>query len=455
MGDHRFKTYDPDQLLLLPPDMRDWLPEDHLAWYVSDLVDRADLSDITVEYLHLKGGHPGFHPAMMTKLLVYGYCVGVPSSRQIEKKTYEDVAFRVLAAGYHPDHSTICEFRKRHLEQLRVLFIEVLLMAQQMGMVKLGHVALDGTKVKANASKHKSMSYGRMEARILELKSEVDELLTKARATDEREDKKYGKGKTGDELPDEIRFRERRIERIEQAKAALEAEHALKVKEALYGKDSDDPPTGTGKADEEPCSRPDAKKQYNFTDPESRIMMDGASKSFMQSFNAQIVVDCDSQIIVSADITQEANDKRQLEPMVEQIEENTGQIPDRVLADAGYFSEDNVEYTDRNWMEPFICRDREKHSHKPEPAPRGRIPKETSLVDRMLRKLKTKAGRKTYSKRKESVEAVFGQIKQVRGFRQFLLRGLQQVKGEWDLICLGHNVLKMWRSGRSLPVPAQ
>ena len=287
------------------------------------------------------------------------------------------------------------------------------------------------------------------------LKAEVEELLAEARATDEREDKKYGRGKRGDELPEEIRFTERRIERIERAKAALEAEHALKVKEALCDEDSDDPPMGTGQTDDGLCPNPDAKKQYNFTDPESRIMMDGATKSFVQAFNAQLAVDCDSQIIVAADITQETNDKRQLQPMVEQVESNTGQIPDRVLADAGYFSEDNVEYVAANWMEPFICRDREKHSHNPQPAPRGRIPKDMSLVDRMLRKLKTKTGRLIYSKRKESVEAVFGQIKQVRGFRQFLLRGLEKVKGEWTLICLGHNVLKMWRSGRSLPIPAQ
>ena len=331
----------------------------------------------------------------------------------------------------------------------------MLLLAEKMGLVKLGHVSLDGTKLRANASKHKAMGYGRMDERIAALKAEVEELLAEARATDEREDKKYGKGKRGDELPEEIRFTEHRIERIEQAKAALEAEQLLKVKEALCDEDSDDPPMGTSQTDDGLCPKPDAKKQYNFTDPESRIMMDGATKSFVQGFNAQLAVDCDSQIIVAADITQETNDKRQLQPMVEQVENNTGQIPDRVLADAGYFSEDNVEYLVRNWMEPFICRDREKHSHKPQPAPRGRIPKDTSPVERMLRRLKTKAGRLIYSKRKESVEAVFGQIKQVRGFRQFLLRGLEKVKGEWTLICLGHNVLKMWRSGRSLPSPAQ
>jgi transposase len=455
MGNHRFKSYEPDQLLLLPPDMRDWLPEGHLAWFVSDLVDQAELSAITDEYLHLRGGNPGFHPALMTKLLVYGYCVGVASSRQIEKKTYEDVGFRVLAAGYHPDHSTIAAFRKRYLEQLTVLFIEVLLMAEEMGMVKLGHVALDGTKVKANASKHKAMSYGRMEGRILELKAEVDELLSKAQKTDRAEDKKYGKGKRGDEVPEEIRFRERRIARIKEAKVALEAAEALKAqKSSERGKD-EEPPSQAGRGGVDSVPKPPPEKQYNFTDPESRIMRDGATKSFMQCFNAQIAVDSDSQIIVSADITQEANDKGQLRTIIEQIEENTGQIPDRVLADAGYFSEENVEYVARNWMEPFICRDREKHSAKPESAPRGRIPENLSIVDRMLRKLKTKEGRQTYSRRKESVEAVFGQIKQVRGFRQFLLRGLEHVKGEWNLICLGHNVLKMWRSGISLPIPAR
>ena len=431
--------------------MRSWLPEDHLAWFVSDVVDRLDLSSITGEYLHLAGGRPGFHPSMMLKLLIYAYCVGVPSSRQIERKTYEDVAFRVLAAGYHPDHTAISKFRCRHLGFVLDLFVQVLMLAKQMGLVKLGYVALDGTKVKANASKHKAMSYDRMSKRLGELRAEVEELLRKAQDIDEVEDKKYGKGIRGDDIPEELRFKQGRIEKIEEAKAALEEQ--ARQESIQSGKvDDDGNPTGKGGGSSESLPGvPKPKQQRNFTDPDSRIMLDGATRSFKQAYNAQAGVDCDSQIIVSVDVTQEANDKHQLVPLIEQIEENLGEIPDRVLTDSGYFSIDNVEYVDGNFMEPFICRDRTKHSEDPQPAPRGPIPKDMSIVDRMCRKLKTKEGRKIYSKRKESVEAVFGQIKQARGFRQFLLRGLEKVKAEWRLICLGHNLLKMWRSGRSLP----
>jgi transposase len=430
--------------------MRSWLPDDHLAWFVSDVVDRLDLSQLADEYLHLAGGRPGFHPVMMVKLLVYAYCVGVPSSRQIERKTYEDIAFRVLAAGYHPDHTAIAKFRSRHLSALSDFFVQVLMLAKQMGLVKLGHVALDGTKVRANASKHKAMSYDRMSKRLDELRSEVGELLKRAEAADEAEDKKYGKGRRGDEIPKELRFKQSRINKIEEAKAALE-KRAREEAKASGKVDDDGNPTGggAGRSRTQPGT-PKPKQQRNFTDPESRIMRDGATKSFEQAYNAQAGVDCDSQIIVSADVTQDANDKQQLLPMVEQIEENLGEIPDRVLADSGYFSTDNVEYVDGNFMEPFICRDRTKHSEKPEPAVRGRIPNDMSAVDKMCRRLKTKAGKKTYSKRKESVEAVFGQIKQARGFRQFLLRGFEKVRAEWRLICLGHNLLKMWRSGKSV-----
>ena len=449
MRDHRFKSYDPDQLLLLPQDLRSWLPENHLAWFVSDMVDGLDLSEIIAHYDHLKGGRPGFHPAMMVKLVMYAYCVGVPSSRQIEKKTYEDVAFRVLAAGYHPDHSAISKFRKRHLEELSYLFIEVLLVAEEMGLVKLGHVALDGTKVKANASKHKAMSYGRMEKRIRELKVEVDELLARAEKVDESEDRRYGKGKRGDELPRELQFRQSRIERIEAAKATLEAEHFGK-KRGSVEKDDDDP--GMSSSDDAPGSgKPDEKRQYNFTDPDSRIMRDGATKSFEQAYNAQVAVDCDSQVIVAAEVTQEPTDTNQLIPLIEQIETNTGQVPDRALADAGYFSEANVRYCEESYTEPFLAHRRMKHSEEPPEGPRGRIPQSLTIAQRMGRKLGTKEGRAIYSKRKESVEPVIGQIKHVRGFRQFLLRGIDRVKAEWRLICLGHNVLKMWRSGIDLP----
>ncbi|SRR5208283_2475846 len=458
MKDYRFIAYEPDKPLELAPDIRKWLPEDHLALFISDVVDSLDLREIAEEYLHLQGGHPAYHPSMMLKLLFYGYCVGIRSSRRIEQKTYEDVAFRVLSCDSHPDHSRISDFRKRHLGAISRLFVQVLWICKEAGLVKLGFVALDGTKIKANASKRKAMSYCRMVNKERELAREVEKLLQEAEALDEREDKKYGKNKRGDELPQELRFREKRLEKIRDAKRALEEEARREAKDNEIVDRDKKPPTG---GDSGPSTIPDVepnpKKQRNFTDPDSRIMLNSATKAFEQAYNAQAGVDCDSQVIVTADVTQQANDKQQLLPMLEQIEENLGEIPDRVLADPGYFSEKNVESVGRSFTEPFIPRDRSKHSDAPEPSPHGRIPRDMSLADRMLRKLKTKTGKAIYSKRKESVEPVFGQIKQVRGIRAFLLRGLQKVKGEWKLICLTHNILKLWRhlrldDGRSAPV---
>jgi len=452
MRDYRFLPYEPDEALLLPPDIRKWLPDDHLALFISDVVDTLDLTEITDKYLHLEGGHPAYHPAMMVKLLFYGYSVGIRSSRRIEQKTYEDVAFRVLSCDAHPDHSRISDFRKRHLAELSRLFVQVLEICKEAGLVKLGHVALDGTKVKANASKHKAMSYDRMVKREPELAAEVERLLAEAEALDDKEDKKYGKGVRGDELPKELRFKQARLAKIRQAKQALEEEARREAIEAGKLDKDGNPPAGGGSASSErPPGTPAPKSQRNFTDPESRIMLDAATKAFVQAYNGQIAVDCESQVIVAADVTQAGNDKQQLVPMVEQIEGNLGEIPDRALADAGYFSEDNVESLTNNFIEPFIPQDRIKHSDAVQPAPRGRIPDNLSVVDRMLRKLKTKAGRKIYSKRKESAEPVFGQIKDGRGIRAFLLRGIENVKAEWNLICLTHNILKLWKKLRGEP----
>lgn len=445
MSDYRFLPYEPDKPLLLPRDMRKWLPDDHLALFISDLVDALDLTEIVAKYLHLEGGHPAYHPAMMVKLLFYGYCVGIRSSRRIEEKTYDDVAFRVLSCDTHPDHSRISDFRKRHLKEISRLFVQVLELCKESGLVKLGHVALDGTKVKANASKHKAMSYDRMKKREPELAGEVERLLAEAEALDDKEDKKYGKGKRGDQLPKELRFKQARLAKIRQAKQALEDQARQKAIDAgKADKDGNPPPGGEAGSSKPPAGIPEDKEQRNFTDPESRIMLDGATKAFVQGFNGQAAVDCSSQVIVAADVSQQANDKQQIVPMVEQIEENLGEIPDRVLADNGYFSEANVQYLAENHMEPLIAPERTKHTDNPAPAPRGRIPNEMSLVERMGRKLKTKEGKKTYSKRKESVEPVFGQIKEARGIRAFLLRGLEKVRGEWRLICLTHNILKLW-----------
>jgi transposase len=448
-----FKPYQPNQLLLLPPDMKQWLPEDHLVYFIMDVVNQLDLSAIYCCYDNNKGGQPPFDPRMMVALLLYSYCIGLPSSRKIEKATYERVAFRILTADQHPDHDTIADFRKRHLKALSGLFVNVLRLCHQVGLVKLGHVSLDGTKVKANASKHKAMSYGRMEKKAEELEAEVQRLLTEAQAVDDAEDAEYGKGKRGDELPKDLRFKQDRLRKIREAMKSLEDQakseadakrEEIRQKELSLAKEGR---KRKGKKPKEPTDDPDSKAQRNFTDPESRIMKDGSSKSFEQSYNCQAAVDEKSQIIVATNVTQQTNDKQQVEPMVEAIKENTeGKMPQKLSADTGYFSESNIEYLEGEEIDSYVATGRAKHGDQPEPPPRGRIPEDISIKDRMTRKLRTKKGRETYSKRKEIVEPVFGQIKEVRGFRRFSLRGLGNVMCEWDLICLTHNLLKLFRS---------
>jgi transposase len=446
-----FRPYNPDQLLLLPPDMTRWLPEGHLVYFIRDVVGQMDLSAIYASYDGSKGGYPGYHPEMMVALLLYGYCVGIPSSRKIEKATHELIPFRVLAADQQPDHDTIAEFRRRHLETLGALFIQVLRLCQKAGLVKLGHVSLDGTKVRANASKHKAMSYARMERSVVELEAEVKRLFAEAEATDKVEDGQYGKGQRGDELPEELRFKQGRLSRIKEAKEVLEREARERAKqEQLEQEKRQERETSgghRGRPPKAPSEKPQGKTQYNFTDPESRIMKDGATKSFEQSYNCQAAVDSHSQVIVATGVSQEANDNEQLKPMVERLKTNLeGDKPGRMTTDSGYFSEENVAYLTEEQIDGYVATGRIKHGEQPLPAPRGRIPKDASFKERMSRKLRTLKGRAIYAKRKEISEPVFGQIKQVRGFRQFLLRGLSKVSAEWDLICLGHNMLKLFRS---------
>jgi hypothetical protein len=389
---------------------------------------------------------------MMVKLLLYAYCVGVPSSRRIEERTRTDIAFRVLAAGHHPDHDTIAAFRKRHLKALAALFVQVLKLCREAGLVKLGTVALDGTKVRANASKHKAMSYGRMAEAEAKLQAEVDELLRRAEAADAEEDARHGKGRRGDELPEELRRRQERLRVIRAAKQALEAEaraHAEAIVQADEAdrrqREAEGRPAKRGRRPD-PSPMPDDKAQRNFTDPESRIMVDGATKAFVQAYNAQAAVDADSQVIVACHVTQEANDKQQVVPLVEGIEANTGAVPKAGLADSGYFSEANVTYLQAKGIDPFVAVDRQRHGERP-PAPRGRIPKSATVADRMRRKLRTRRGRAAYARRKGAVEPVLGQIKEARGLRRFQLRGLGCVGCEWGLWCLTHNLLKLFRSG--------
>jgi transposase len=437
MGVQRFREYNPNQDFLLPPSLREWLPSDHLANFISDVVDTLDLSEITNGYDNSQGGQAPFHPVLMTKLLLYAYCIGVPSSRRIEKSTYEVIPFRVLSANQYPDHDTIAEFRKRHLVALSRIFLQVLLLCQKAGLVKLGHVALDGTKVKANASKHKAMSYEHMQKKTDELAAEIARLLAEAEATDTVEDTRYGKGKRGDELPEELRYRERRLKKIQEAKQALEEEARQEVQAAQPAAD---------KAEVGTDVRVKPKAQRNFTDPDSRIMRDGATKAFEQAFNGQVAVDSANQIIVAAGVTQECNDKQQVESMVERMKANLGgACPKRRTLDNGYYSDDNVGVLRRAGIDAYIATGRRKHGEAPPPAPRGRIPKGLTEKERMTRKLRTVKGRCTYAKRKEIAEPVIGQIKEARGFRRFLLRGFGKVNAEWLIICLTHNLLKLFR----------
>ena len=420
-----YKTYLPEQDLLLPPSLRDWLPENHLAYCVSDVVEQLDLSAIESVYEEEDRGQPPYHPRMMTKMLVYGYCVGVFSSRRIQKRLVEDVAFRVLAAGNQPDFRTIADFRKLHLKALEGLFQQVLRLVLEVGALKLGRVALDGSKVKANASKHKAMSYGRMGETEKRLREEVRKLLKQAEATDEEEDKRYGRERQGDELPEELQRRETRIARIQEAKKALE--ERAREKAESENKDGQE-------------AKPESKAQYNFTDPESRILK--GPDGFVQGYNTQVGVEALFQLVVGQTVTQAANDKQQVVPLIEAIEEQSGQRPKEVLADSGYCSEENLKYLAKRRMAGFIATEKQKHGERNEPCKRGPIPKDASRVERMKRKLKTKVGAAVYARRKCMVEPVFGQIKQARGFRQFLLRGLHKVRGEWALICMTHNLLK-------------
>jgi len=460
-----FRPYEPDQSLLFPPSPRDWLPEGHLVYFILDLVGSLELGAILayydVEPLHdEKGqiigqrmkssrGYPGYDPRMMTALLLYGYVTGVTSSRLIEKKCVEDVGFRVLSGNQKPDHDTIATFRRVHLEALKGLFIQVLELCEEAGLVKLGHVALDGTKVKANASKHKAMSYGRMKEKEEELQRQIEELLRRAEEADQAEDQKYGKGKRGDELPEELARRQTRLEKIQKAKAALEARAKAQAQEKKRQeqeeqerrKQEGESEKGGPKA--EISEVPKDKAQENFTDPESRIMKN-SDKAFIQGYNAQAAVDHEHQVIVACEVTNQAADAPHLAPMVQAIRTNTGAVPRELSADAGYFSEENVKLLEDLQIDPLVAAERLKHAEKP-PAPRGRIPKHATVKDRMRRKLRTLAGRAAYALRKVTVEPVFGQTR-TRGLIRFWLRGLRKVKAEWALWCMGHNVLKLFRS---------
>ena len=452
------------QTLLFPPSLHDWLPDGHLARFLVDVVAALDLDAIYKSYQEKDGrGQAAYPPPMMVRLLLYGYATGVYSSRKIQARTFEDVAFRYLSGDQHPDHATIAEFRKRHLDALSGLFTQALLLCSKAGLVKLGHVSIDGTRIKANASKHKAMSYKRMNETEARLQQEIDALLAAAEKADAEEDARYGKDGRGDELPAELQRRESRLQKIREAKAALEqqaqeeaAQQRAEAEQKLAEREEEERRTGKKKRGRKPQLpdpeqvQPDATAQRNFTDPESRIMPDRANKgSFVQGYNAQIAVDSASQVIVAAEITQATNDKQQLVPMVAQIEENLGCKPEKVSADTGYFSDANLTHESVTNVDLYVATGRDKHGAvveaSSEPLPAGASPKQA-----MRHKLQTEAGRAVYKMRKAIVEPVFGQIKEQRGFRRFSLRGKQNVRCEWRLVCAASNLLKLFRAGWAL-----
>jgi len=447
-----FRDYNPDQLMLFPTDLKQWLPEDDLVYFLIDIAAEMDLQPIYREYKYRKGGQPPYHPKMMVSLLLYAYCVGMPSSRKIEQATYHQIPFRVLTANQHPDHDTIANFRKRHLQSLANLFVNVLRLCQKAGLVKFGHVSLDGTKVRANASRHKAMSYGRMDAKITELENQVQQLLAKAEACDQKEDALYGKGNPGNKLPKELQFRHLRLKKIREAKKVIENEAAanFKAQQQEYSnklKAREQRTDRRGRPPKAPSADPDPKRQYNFTDPDSRVMVDGATKSFQQSYNCQAAVDENKQIIIGSGVSQDTNDKLQLKPLVKTTKTNlANKVPKKISADAGYFSEDNCKFLASEKIQAYIATEKTNQLSKTS-APMGRVPQNATITERMTRKLQTRKGRGIYEKRKQIVEPVFGQIKEVRRFRRFSFRGLQNVAAEWDLICLTHNLLKLYRSG--------
>lgn len=445
-----YRPWNPDQVWLLPPSPKDWLPEGDLVYFVMDVVRQLDISAITDYYERSDRGFPPYHPRMMAMVLLYSYCNGVFSSRRIQQRCERDAAYRVIVGADVPDFRTISDFRKIHLKALSGLFVGVLGLCREAGLVKLGHVSLDGTKIKANASRHKAMSYGWMKEEEQRLQKEIGVLLGQAEQVDAQEDQKYG-SRRGDELPEELARRESRLKKIQQAKAALEARAKAKAQEE---KARHEPPQSSPGEPPRPSQGnsppvvPDDKAQYNFTDPTTSIMK-ANNKGWDQCGNAQAVVDGENQIIVAADVTNQANDKRQVQPMMAQAVENVTKTgPDgKIIAasmDSGYFSEENVQWLENHEIDGYVATERIKHGERVPEAPRGRPPTDLTTKEKMARKLRTKKGRTIYARRKTIVEPVFGQIKRCRGFVQFLLRGIDKIRGEWSLVCLTHNLLKLF-----------
>jgi len=513
-----FRPWNPEQTLLLPPSPVEWLPEHHLVFFLLDLASELDLSAIYAVYeARDPRGVKAYEPRMMVVLLLYAYCVGIPSSRKIERACWEDAAFRVLTGNQQPDHSRISDFRLVHLDALAGLFVQVLRLCQKAGLVSLGNVALDGTKVKANASKHKAMSHERMLKSEAQLEAEIAALLRKAELIDAQEDARYGKGRRGDELPQELKRRQDRLDALRKARAELEAEAAAdhaRCREqqaraaeeqateaaAAAAEDNDksdaesevsaqalakeaqqaerrakaargraelarrlaiEKAQAAGLSTPDPLSSvdplampsrnlpttaagdPKANAQRNFTDPDSHILKGG--DGWIQGYNCQAAVDGDHQIIVAVGVSNQASDQHHFVPMVERIVANTGQLPEKMIADAGYCSTANIEASEQRWLDSYLSTSRQEHGKRPRPS-RGPAPRDLDARGRMERKLRSKAGQAIYALRKIIAEPVFGQIKGARGLDRFLLRGLEKVDGEWTLMAITHNIGKLHRA---------
>lgn len=444
-----YREWSPNQVFLFPPSSQDWLPEDDLVYFLLDTVAALDLSSFFAHYERESRGQPPFHPRMMVTLLLYCYATGTRSSRKIMRRCQVDVACRIIVGDDIPDFRTISDFRKTHLARLEGLFVEVLKLCALAGLAKVGTIALDGTKVKANASRHKAMSYDRMQQEEARLKQEIAKMMAEAESADAAEDADHGPDRRGDELPAELARRQSRLAKIQEAKALLEERARVEAAEEAVRREAEGKPAPkVAPAD----AVPEPKDQINFTDPESRIMKT-SNKGWDQCGNAQAVAN-ENQIIVAADVTDQTNDKRQVVPMMDQTRANLDaagvtQAIGSALLDSGYYSESNASALESQGINGYIATARLKHNEAISEAPRGRIPSDLSPKQRMARKLRTKQGRTAYAKRKGIIEPIFGQLKQVLGFRQFSLRGLESMRGEWQLMCAVHNLLKLWRAERA------
>lgn len=464
-----FLPYSLDQQYLLPVDLRDWLPAGHLALFLADAIGQLDLAPIFAAYPRGRGPR-GYHPQMLLSVLLYGYCIGVYSSRRLAAACENEVALRVLSGGAYPDFRTLSDFRKRHLPEMKRLFVEVLRLCREAGLVTVGHLSLDGSKYQANASKHKAMSYGRIREVEPKLEAEVKELLRQAEAVDRAEDEEHGRGVRGDELPAELQRREDRLRKLREAKARLEARARERAEDRARAKGAESAEVAAAGENVQPGDR----EQSNFTDPDSRIMKTKAG--WMQAYNTQVMATAANGVIVACEVGNHSADSPRLLPMLDATDSNlraigysaglastaatsfpstsalssasesastSAVVPIVFSADAGYCSEVNLAELERRGLDAYVATGRERHHRGGvDPQGRPRTPKRAA----MRAKLQTDVGRATYARRKCITEPIHGLIKQARGFRQFLLRGLAKVQAEFTLIALTHNLLKLWRA---------